>query len=336
MSKINNPFLIYAYAGPDYFCDREEETEQLISALRNGRNVTLMSPRRMGKAGLIQNAFYRIRCDYPEASCFYMDIFSTTCLDDFIIQFGQTVVDKLDNFSQKTLAAISEFFKSSRLVFSPDTLTGIPQATLDFQPSQAHSTLKEIFDYLEHSGKECYIGIDEFQQITEYPEKGVEGLLRSYIQFLPHVHFIFSGSKQHLMAEMFGSAKRPFYRSTEKMNLAPIPLNSYSPFAIHWMQAGEKVMDETLFRMIYQRLFGMLTENQSTLLRAVARERTVAAINGSAFIKKYGLKGSSSINAALKFLIDKEYIFKSEAGYCVYDRFMELWLQTLPYAGMQR
>ena len=308
-----------------------------------------------------------------------MDIFSTTCLDDFIIQFGQTVIGKLDNLSQKTLAAISGFFKSCRLVFSPDVLTGVPQATLDFQPSQAQATLKEIFDYLEHSGKECYIAIDEFQQITEYPEKGVEGLLRSYIQFLPHVHFIFSGSKQHLMAEMFGSAKRPFYRSTEKMNLASIPLEHYSLFAIRWMQAGGKDLSDELFQMIYQRfnghtwyiqyvlnrlyeqkepvlnetifekcladivrsevdeyqrLYGMLTENQSTLLRAIARERFVAAINSSIFIKKYGLKGSSSINAALKFLVNKEYVFKAEEGYCVYDRFMELWLQTLPYAGI--
>ena len=52
MNDVNNPFLIYAYAGPKYFCDRIEETEHLISALRNGRNVTLMSARRMGKTGL--------------------------------------------------------------------------------------------------------------------------------------------------------------------------------------------------------------------------------------------------------------------------------------------
>lgn len=379
MKDINNPFLIYTYADPAYFCDRKEETEQLISALRNGRNVTLMSPRRMGKTGLIQNAFYQIRHEYPDAACFYMDIFSTTCLNDFIIQFGQTVVGKLDNLSQKTFVAISNLFKSCRLVFSPDVLTGVPQATLDFQPSQAQATLKEIFDYLEQSGRECYIAIDEFQQITEYPEKGVEGLLRSYIQFLPHVHFIFSGSKQHLMAEMFGSAKRPFYRSTEKMNLAPIPLESYSLFAIRWMQAGGKELSEELFRKMYQRfnghtwymqyvlnrlyeqrepvlnealfekcladivrsevdeyqrLYAILTENQSTLLRAIARERLVSAINGAGFIKKYGLKGSSSINTALKFLLNNEYVFKSEEGYCVYDRFMELWLQTLPYAGI--
>ena len=60
-------------------------------------------------------------------------------------------------------------------------------------------------------------------------------------------------------------------------------------------------------------------------------EKIVTAINSSAFIKKYGLKGSSSINTALKTLINKEYVFKSDRGYCVYDRFMELWLQTLPY-----
>ena len=196
MNKITNPFLIYGYAGPDYFCDRKEDTQKLISALRNGRNITLMSPRRMGKTGLIKNAFYQIHQENPEAACFYMDIFSTTCLNDFIILFGQTVVGKLDTLSQKALTTLTGFFRSCRIVFSSDPLNGTPQAALDFQPSQAQATLKEIFEYLEHSGKECYIAIDEFQQITDYPEKGVEGLLRSYIQFLPHVHFIFSGSKQ--------------------------------------------------------------------------------------------------------------------------------------------
>lgn len=376
MKKIENPFLIYGYAGPEYFCDREEDTRKLISALRNGRHVTLMSPRRMGKTGLIKNAFHYIRQEQPDSACFYMDIFSTTCLSDFIALFGQTVIGKLDTFSQKAMTALGGFFKSCRVIFAPDPLSGVPQATLDFQPSEAQATLKEIFAYLEHSEKECYIAIDEFQQITEYPEKSVEGLLRSYIQFLPHVHFIFSGSKQHLMNEMFASAKRPFYRSTEQMTLQPIPMDSYFLFAQAGMQQGGKQLPEDLFRSIYlrfaghtwyiqymlnrlyeqadamieedtlesclkgiiqaetpsyQMLYNMLTENQSLLLRAIAREKAVEAINGAAFMKKYGLKGTSSINAALKVLINKEYVFRSEKDYQVYDRFMSIWLQTLPY-----
>ena len=38
--KLQNPFVYQGYKGPDYFCDRLEETEKLISSLRNGRNVT--------------------------------------------------------------------------------------------------------------------------------------------------------------------------------------------------------------------------------------------------------------------------------------------------------
>ena len=81
--------------------------------------------------------------------------------------------------------------------------------------AEEESTLKEIFDYLGSSEKRCYIAIDEFQQIAEYPEKGVEALLRSFIQFLPNVNFIFAGSKRHVMQEMFASSKRPFYQSTQ-------------------------------------------------------------------------------------------------------------------------
>ena len=36
-----NPFLTYGYAGPEYFCDRKQETADLLSALRNGRNVRI-------------------------------------------------------------------------------------------------------------------------------------------------------------------------------------------------------------------------------------------------------------------------------------------------------
>lgn len=107
----------------------------------------------------------------------------------------------------------------------------MPSVTLDFIPERSEETLKEIFTYLSQSGLQCYIAIDEFQQIMEYPEKGMEGLLRSYIQFTPNVHFIFSGSKKHMMESIFFSVKRPFYQSTQKLFLEPIPYAPYWYFA---------------------------------------------------------------------------------------------------------
>ena len=59
----NNPFLIRGYAGPDYFCDRKSETDRLVSALRNDRDVTLVSPRRYGKTGLIHHVLRHLESD---------------------------------------------------------------------------------------------------------------------------------------------------------------------------------------------------------------------------------------------------------------------------------
>lgn len=80
----------------------------------------------------------------------------------------------------------------------------------------------------------------------------------------------------------------------------------------------------------FQQLYDTLSENQSLLLRAIAKEKCVNAINASGFIRKYNLKTASSVNTALKHLIDKDYVYKTKDGYTVSDHFMRLWLQTLP------
>lgn len=116
--------------------------------------------------------------------------------------------------------------------------------------------LKEIFDYLANAGRRVYVAIDEFQQITEYPEKGVEALLRSYIQFQTNARFIFAGSKKHLMEAMFSSANRPFYQSTQKIVLRTIPLESYSSFAERLFERGGKQMAEGVFEYVYELMSG--------------------------------------------------------------------------------
>ena len=166
--RTNNPFFFLGYHSPEFFCDRKNETNTIISALHNGRNVTLIAPRRMGKTGLIHHSFYNIKEENAEIITLYMDILSTQNLGDFVKLFAETVLGKLD-------------------------------FAIDITSANEESTLKEVFNYLASSEKRCYIAIDEFQQITEYPEKGVEALLRSYIQFLPNVNFIFAGSKKHIM-----------------------------------------------------------------------------------------------------------------------------------------
>ena len=49
MEQLNNPFVIYGYKGTEYFCDRKKETDLIMKALQNERNIVLISPRRIGK-----------------------------------------------------------------------------------------------------------------------------------------------------------------------------------------------------------------------------------------------------------------------------------------------
>jgi AAA+ ATPase superfamily predicted ATPase len=251
-----NPFIISGYHSPAYFCDREKETEKIITALENDRNITLISPRRMGKTGLIHHVFHHINQKNKDIKCFYLDIFATQNLYDFTLLFAKTVFGKLDHFSEAIMKQILTFLKSCRPAFSYDPITQQSKITFDIQPQNTEASLQEIFEYLKHSNARCYIAIDEFQQITEYPEKGVEALLRSYMQFLPNVRFIFAGSKKHIMDTIFSSANRPFYQSTQKVGLHPIPIETYRKFTIDIFKKSGSELEEFLFDDVYNMMLG--------------------------------------------------------------------------------
>lgn len=275
--RPNNPFLISGYHSPEFFCDRERETAKILDALHNGRNITLIAPRRMGKTGLIRHAFHHLKQEQPEIVTFYMDIFATQSLGEFVRTFASTVLGKLDTAPQKALNRVSQFILSCRPVCTFDDITGVPKVTIDVAPTAEESALKEIFDYLASSEKRCYIAIDEFQQITEYEEKGIEALLRSYIQFLPNVNFIFAGSKKHVMQEMFTSSKRPFYQSTQVVTIDAIDKDAYAEFAMEHFSKHNTELPREVFDAIYDKYNGHTWYMQAILNRLYGYNRNVDA-----------------------------------------------------------
>ena len=251
----DNPFVYKGYEGPSYFCDRERETEQMVGALRNGRNLTVISPRKIGKTGLIKHVFHRIKETNKDAICIYIDIFATQNLYDFVQVFGATIIEEAVKREKSLMVKAFDTFKAWRPVLSYDSLTGLPTVSVSIEPSREEHTLKSIFDHIEKLKKDVYVAIDEFQQIANYPEKGVEALLRSHIQF-SHAGFIFSGSRQHLMAEMFNSPKPPFFQSTEFVNLQPLSETIYYEFSRHFFEKRKGNLSEEVFRDVYQRFSG--------------------------------------------------------------------------------
>ncbi|MGM9779353.1 MAG: ATP-binding protein, partial [Prevotella sp.] len=121
-------------------------------------------------------------------------------------------------------------------------------------PGQAEYSLSEIFAYMEQSDYRCFVAFDEFQTIAGYADKNVEALLRSYIQRLTNVNFIFSGSQRHVLENMFVSASRPFYQSTQMMPLGTIDENAYYMFSSEKMRKIGQSIDRDTFDYIYTKL----------------------------------------------------------------------------------
>lgn len=250
-AQINNPFLVTGYESPVYFCDRERETADLLETLCSGRNITLSSPRRLGKTGLIKHVYHLIKEQDSKTPVIYIDLYPTGSLHDFTQAFASAVLGQLDSNPVKVLKKVASLFKGFRPSLTVDAVTGQPKVGLDIAVGTETSTLEQVFNYLKQSGKTCYIAFDEFQQITYYPENNVEALLRSYIQDLHNVHFIFSGSRAHLLGEMFLSPKRPFYQCTSEKTIGVIEEDRYYAFADAFFQIQGRSLPDDVFHQVY-------------------------------------------------------------------------------------
>ncbi len=265
MKPLQNPFLVSGYHSPTYFCDRQKESRNIMEALQNNRNLTLVAPRRIGKTGLIQHTFHEL--SQKDFRTIYLDIFPTSNLNDFTRVFAEAVLGSLDSNLQRITKKIGATMKSFRPIVRFDPITGNPEFSIYIEPGKEEASLKDVFNYLKISEKKCVIAIDEFQQITEYPEKKVEALLRTYIQLVPNLHFIFSGSKQHLMEELFISTKRPFYQSTQLMNIGVIEKKEYYAFANAFFADKDLILEESVFNELYDIFEGYTWYIQALLNR---------------------------------------------------------------------
>jgi AAA+ ATPase superfamily predicted ATPase len=248
-----NPFTLKDYLGPEYFCDRENESKRIINAIENQRNLTLSSIRKMGKTGLIYHVFNQLD-KTNKFDTIYFDIYYTSSLSGFINKLGSSILAEKESFSDKVKRMIKSFTQSIRPTISYDGLTGSP--TFSFNVSNETTgikTIEEIFDFLKARSleKPVVVAIDEFQQIANYPEENVEALLRTNIQKLHNVNFIFSGSDKQLLTSMFTDAKRPFYQSTELMHLEEIGEKAYSQFIRDKFSTGSINIDDEAIAYIF-------------------------------------------------------------------------------------
>lgn len=376
MREVFNPFITSGYISGDYFCDREKESRELIKTIKNGNNLAIISPRRMGKTGLIQHCFHQ-----PEISqkyyCFFIDIYATNNLKEFVFKLGKEIFERLKPNGTKFIDGFFSVISSLRPAFKLDTITGAPIFDIGISEiNEPAYSLEQIFKYLESADKPCLVAIDEFQQIANYSEHNIEAVLRTHIQHCKNSSFIFAGSQRHIMQNIFFSSARPFYQSVSLLTLKAIDEKVYTNFVRQHFLNDNKIISTELINTVYRLFEGhtwyiqnvfnelfsitiqgdtctieliveavqnriamyepvfqstlvLLSERQKEMLYAIAKEGKATAVTSSSFIKRHGLLSSSSVQTAIKQLLEKEIITSENNVYQVYDRFFGLWLTTV-------
>lgn len=286
MAMKTNPFIVTGKIAPEYFCDRVAESARLIKSITNGNNLVIISPRRMGKTGLIQFCYDKpeIRGEYYT---FFIDILHTSSLRELSYLLGKEIYETLLPRSRKMARLFIQTLKSISGKFGFDPVSNLPTFNLELGDiERPEYTLDEIFQYLSHADKRCIVAIDEFQQIAKYPEKNIEALLRAYIQKQENSNFIFAGSERHMMQEIFSSAARPFYHSADMLELKAIPPEIYIPFIVSHFQKCQRGIDAENVEKVYNLFKGHTYYIQKTFNEAFAdtsegTECTIGTIRGA-------------------------------------------------------
>jgi len=252
-----NPFLISGYKSPEFFCDRETEASRIIDVIENQRHLTIFSPRRMGKTGLIQHSFFGI-AKRKEYKTVYIDILATTNMAEFAETFGKAVLSVI----AKNESLVKKVFKqlsALRLKFTIDPLTGEPAISFNVSDKgEAVDSLNTVFRYISEQKQYFVVAIDEFQQIAEYPEKNMEAFLRSHLQNCQNISFIFAGSRQHILTDIFSLPGRPLFNSTEMMEIGRIDTRVYKEFITEKFESNSRTITREALDYI-EELTGMHT-----------------------------------------------------------------------------
>lgn len=245
-----NPFLIKGYISPQYFCNREKECEMLISAIRNNQDITLFGPRRYGKSALIHHVFQNLQKEYI---CVYADIWGTCSTEEFTKGLVNGIISSKVFAKQKTSGKLLNLLKSVGASFSIG-LDGLPSVDIIYNDrNQQFRSLEELFKFLSQLNIPILFAIDEFQEIKKYDnEVPFEGKLRSLTQQSNNIVFLYSGSEQHLLNEIFNEYSMPFYQSTRMVSIGKIERKDYYKFIEGKFKKGKKKINSEIINYILE------------------------------------------------------------------------------------
>ncbi len=209
-----NPFYIGREFKKEAFIDREKETEEVMKMIESSNNIVLYAPRRFGKTWFARNLSELMKDRGIDSV--WIDMFSTVTVKQFISRLNE---ERAKILKLTPLEYVRKFFADHLSSFSVSA-AGIG---LEFKPSSEAEIWEILFKSLmvletsESNG--LIVFLDEAQEMAKMG-KQFEGILRTVIQHQRKTVYIFLGSRNSIIEEIFFKKEHPLFKSAIKYDLS--------------------------------------------------------------------------------------------------------------------
>ena len=218
---MQNPFKFGSIVEEPYFTNRVEEIRKVKSILKSANHLIVISPRRYGKTSLLNMAAKSLQRPY-----LILDFQLLTTQSDFASQLLKRI------YRIYPVQKLKDLIKNFRIA---PTITLNPinnEIDISYKATTsetAKSALEDVLNLLNKLGRgktKPIVIFDEFQEIKRIGENS-DRLLRSVMQHHKNINYVFLGSQESLIREIFEKKKSPFYHFGYLLPLDKIPYNEF-------------------------------------------------------------------------------------------------------------
>lgn len=239
-----NPFR-FGNVVIDEFADRESELAEVEADMRNGQDLVIFAPRRLGKSSLVLKAAAGAR--RKKALVAYLNVMTAPNKTRFAERLAAAIYADVAAPKAKLRDKALAMFRS--LHIAPTVTVDPVDGHLSFSFGVGHAegdidrTIEMLLELpakiASERGQRVVLIIDEFQEIVDL-DPDFPKLLRSVFQAQPEVCHVYLGSKRHVMRDLFSDANEPFWRSAKQMEIGLIPAELFVPFITRRFRATNK------------------------------------------------------------------------------------------------
>lgn len=254
---------------PDDLIGRDDDVATVAAALAGNTNLILAEPRRTGKTTVCDAALARLR-----EQGFYTASVDLWDIDD-IAELSQELTQETVSNRPAAKRLLHEVKTKGRTVLGSGqvvrTLMTIKSDLGDdiefaFEPGLLKQDPTQALDYALHlpqllaerDHKRIIVFFDEFQNIRQLEDTGrgadpeaIQKRMRSVFQRSRRAAFLFAGSMEHLMKDIFGPSDRPFSQFGGFHDLQPITADAWKEgIAERLARDQSKIEPQALDRLV--------------------------------------------------------------------------------------